>query len=136
MCRCHHFGLERRGDRPGWHPNGWDAEGVGAQLRGNHEQGAKGRGGGELWRGDQCNGMGWCWCHCGLPHHGGGAGCSTSGMFNGLATCYGGAAANEAGAEHPLPLCGHCMFTMVMRVIATGFRGFLAKHCFRLLRTC
>ena len=43
------------------------------------------------------------------------AGGSTSKVLNGLATRYDGAAANEAGVEHPLPLCGHCMFTMVMR---------------------
>ena len=35
-------------------------------------------------------------------------------MFDGLVTRYGGAAANMAGAEYPLPLYGHCMFTMVM----------------------
>ena len=48
-------------------------------------------------------------------------------------TRYGGAATNEAGAEHPLPLCGHCMCTMVMRV--NGY-GILAHFHFRVRRTC
>ena len=104
MCQYHHFGLERYGNGPGWCPSGRDAEGGGAQLQGDHERGAKGRGGCELWHGDRCDGMEWCWCHCGLPRRGGGTGGSASGMFDGLATRYGGAAANEARTEHPLPL--------------------------------
>ena len=133
MCRCHHFGLERRGDRSGLRPSGRDAEGGCVRLRGDHKQGAKGRGGGKLWRGNRCDRMGWSWCHCGLPRHGGGMGCSASGVFNGLATHYGGAAANEAGAEHPLSLCGHCICTMVMLV---NGHGFLTNFHFRVRRTC
>ena len=55
-------------------------------------------------------------------------GCLTDGM----ATRYGGAAANEAGAEHPLSLYGHCMFTMVM---SDNGHGFLANLGLRVGRT-
>ena len=69
--------------------------------------------------------MGWCWRRYGLQRRGGGAKCSASEVFDGLVTRYGGAAANEVGSDHLLPLCGHCMFTMMMRVHA---HGFLAKY--------
>ena len=76
--------------------------------------------------------MGWCWCHCGLQRRGGGAEGSASGVLNGLVTGYGGAAANEAGTEYPLLLCGHYMFTMVMR---DNGHGFLANLGLRVGRT-
>ena len=133
MCRCHHFGLERCGDGPGWCPSGWDAEGGGARLQGDHERGAKGRGGGELWHGNRCDGMGWCWRHCGLQRRGVGAGGSASGVLDKLVIRYDGVAANKAGAEHPLPLCGHCMFIMVIRV---NGHGLLANLDYRVGCTC
>ena len=49
-----------------------------------------------------------------------------------MAAHYGEVAANEAGAEHPLPGCGRCMFTMVMR---DNGHGLLANFPFRLLST-
>ena len=58
--------------------------------------------------------------------------CSVSGGFNGVVMCYDGETTNEAGVEHPLLLCGHCMCIMVMRVHG---HGFLAKDVFRLGRT-
>ena len=53
-------------------------------------------------------------------------------MIDDLATRYDGVAANEAGAKHPLLLCGHCMFTMVMR---ENGRGFLANLGLRVVPT-
>ena len=44
-----------------------------------------------------------------------------SGVLNGVVTRYDRAAMNEAGAEYPLPICGHCMFTMMMCVNGHGF---------------
>jgi hypothetical protein len=57
-------------------------------------------------------------------------GCSARGVFNWVAAHYDEVAANEARAEHPLPGCGRCIFTMLMR--GNG-HGFMANFPFRLL---